>query len=312
MALSDPAQVGSLLQQGLAALQQGRLQEARENLETASKLDPQNAYAWTSLAETYLRLKDRKRASAAAETAEKVGSQDPIVCHALAMYYSESGELGRAAQFEARFAESSKSDAEATARAATLYLDAGNTENALSLARKSVTQKASAAHEDLLGRALVASGQVIEGTQHLRSAHQLAPADPKIAFDYAQALLRKEEFGAAADALGSALQAHPDDAQLVLAMGVARYGQRRFEECVVLFLRVIKLNPKVEQPYVFLGQIIDQAGSHLSEITDAYKAWIAREPRNANASLLLAKALLATSGNDQAAEVLLRRSISID
>jgi tetratricopeptide (TPR) repeat protein len=152
----------------------------------------------------------------------------------------------------------------------------------------------------------------MEGTQHFRSAAQLAPKDAKIAFDYAQALLRKEEFGGAADALGPALQVHPDDAQLVLAMGVARYGQRRFEECVVLFLRVIKLDPNIEQPYVFLGKIIDQAGSHLSEITDAYKARVALQPRNATASLLLAKALLASGGNDEEAEALLRRSILID
>jgi tetratricopeptide (TPR) repeat protein len=136
--------------------------------------------------------------------------------------------------------------------------------------------------------------------------------DPNIAFNYAEALLRKEEFGSAADALESALQAHPGDPQLVLAMGVARYGQRRFEECVVLFLRVIKLNPLIEQPYTFLGRIIDQSGSHLSEITEVYRARLARQPRNANASLLLAKALLANPGNDEEAETLLRRSISID
>jgi len=312
ISLTEAPQAGVLLQQGLAALQQGHLQQARENLEAASKLDPKNSYVWTSLAETYLRLKDRKRASSAAETAEKAGSDDPIVSHALAMYYAECGEFRRAARFEERFAESPKSDPDASARAAGLYLNAGDSEHAVVLARRSVAEQPSAAHEDLLGRALIASGQLTEGTQHLRSAVQLAPTDAKIAFDCAQALLRKEEFGSAADALGPALQTHPNDPQLVLAMGVARYGQRRFEECVVLFLRVIKLDPLIEQPYTFLGRIIDQAGSHSTEITQAYRAHLAREPKNANASLLLAKALLANPGNDEEAESLLRRSISID
>jgi Flp pilus assembly protein TadD len=193
-----------------------------------------------------------------------------------------------------------------------LYLNAGNPESALSLARKSVAQQASAAHEDLLGRALVGAGQLTEATEHFRSAHQLAPADPKIAFNYAQALLRKEDFGGAADALGSALDAHPEDAQLVLAMGVARYGQRRFEDSIVLFLRVIRLDPEIQQPYVFLGQMLDQAGSHLAEITRAYESWAQREPRNAKASLLLAKALVANHGDEQAAETALHKAISID
>src|SRR5437763_2619452 len=140
MFLTEPGHAESFLQQGLAALQRGRLQEARENLETASKLEPTNSYAWTSLAETYLRLKDPQRASAAAETAEKLGSQDPVVCHALAMYHSETGNFGKAAQLEQRFAASPKSDPDATGRAAALYLNAGNTEQALVLARKSESQ----------------------------------------------------------------------------------------------------------------------------------------------------------------------------
>ncbi len=312
ISFAEPRQTGSYLPQGLAALQQGRLEEARENLEAASKLEPANAYAWTSLAETYLKLKDRQRASVAAATAEKVGSQDPIVCHALAMYYSEAGELGRAAQFEARFADSPKSDPDATARATTLYLGAGNTEKALALAHKSVAKQPSAANEDLLGRVLVASGQLVEGAQHFRVAASLSPADPKIAFDYAQSLLRNQEFGTAADTLGPALQAHPNEAQLVLALGVARYGQRRFDDSVVLFLRVIKLDPLIEQPYAFLGRIIDQAGAHSSEITEAYRARLAQRPNDGEANLLLAKALLANGGNDEEAKTLLRRSIAID
>src|SRR5205085_8594781 len=130
------------------------------------------------------RLKDSRGALAAAQRAEKVGSEDPVVCHALAMYYSESGEFGRAARLEARVAEGSQSDTEATARAAGLYLNAGDIENALRLARKSATEHVSAAHEDLLGRALVASGRSSEGIQHLPSELQLAHAAQTIAFDY--------------------------------------------------------------------------------------------------------------------------------
>ena len=313
LALADPApQIGSLLQQGLTALQHGRLQEARERLEGAAKIEPKNPYAWTPLAEVYLRLKNPQRASMAAQTAEKLGSNDPIVCHALAMYYSEVGEFGRAAQLEARFSESPRADTEATARAAGLYLNAGELQTGLALARKAVTQQASAAHENLLGRALAASGDSNGGSQHLRAAWELARTDPAIAFDYAQALLRDQAFGDAADVLGSALEAHPENPQLVLAMGVARYGQRRFQESIVLFLKVIRLDPSIQQPYTFLGQMLDQAGSHLGEITAAYQTWVRREPRNAKADFFLAKALLAGGGKDEAAEDLLRRSIAID
>src|SRR5689334_20663364 len=62
----------------------------------------------------------------------------------------------------------------ARARAAVFYLNAGDSEHALSLARKSAVQQHSAANEDLLGRALIASGQLTEGTLHLQNAARLA------------------------------------------------------------------------------------------------------------------------------------------
>jgi tetratricopeptide (TPR) repeat protein len=131
-------------------------------------------------------------------------------------------------------------------------------------------------------------------------------------FEYAQQLLRKEDFTHAANVLETALKSDSNDAQLVLALGVARYGQRRFEDAILRFLEVIKIDPTIEQPYVFLGRILDQAGSHLPEITRDYESWAAKNPDNAKAQLVLAKALLVANARDPRAEDLLRRSIALD
>jgi tetratricopeptide (TPR) repeat protein len=131
-------------------------------------------------------------------------------------------------------------------------------------------------------------------------------------FEYAQQLLRKEDFTHAADVLETALKTDSQNPQLVLALGVARYGQRRFEDAILEFLQVIKIDPSVEQPYLFLGRILDQAGSHLAEITKDYQDWAAKNPTNAKAQLLLAKVLLAADARDPNAEDLLRRSIALD
>jgi protein O-GlcNAc transferase len=224
-----------LLKLGLLALQQGKIAEARADLEQASRLDPKNAYVWTALAQTYLKANEPKLASSAAETAEKIAPQDTIVSHALAIYYSETGQLPHAAKLDAQ-----------------------------------------------------------------------------IAFECTHQLLERGDFTHAADIAQSGLAGHPKDPQLVLALGVARYGQRRFDDAVVQFLQVIQIDPSIEQPYVFLGKMLDQAGSHLDEITRDYEAWTARDPANAKAPLLLAKALLAADGRDPRAEPLLRKSIALD
>jgi tetratricopeptide (TPR) repeat protein len=248
---ADPSQAASLLQQGLIALQHGQLTHAQDAFEEASKADPNNAYVWASLAETYLREKKPQKASTAAKTAEKVGSGNPVVCHALAMYYSESGQFARA----------------------------------FSLAQTAEKQQSSPANRDLLAQT---------------------------AFNYAQLLLRQQDFTRAADALSSAMQANPRSAQLTLALGVARYGQRRFEDSVVAFLKVIQIDPTIEQPYIFLGRMLDQAGAHLGQITNAYETWASRDPHSAKAQLLLAKALLVHDARNERAEGLLRRSIALN
>jgi tetratricopeptide (TPR) repeat protein len=131
-------------------------------------------------------------------------------------------------------------------------------------------------------------------------------------FEYAQRLLRKQDFTQAANVLDGALRTHPKDAQLLLALGVARYGQRRFDDAADCFLQVIRVDPSIEQPYIFLGKMLDQAGTHLDQITKAFESWGARNPQNAQAQMLLAKARLVNDPKDAEAETLLERSVSLD
>jgi tetratricopeptide (TPR) repeat protein len=210
---SDP-----LLQAGLIALQRGDLAGARKDLEQAAQTDPRNAYVWSSLAETYFRLHDNNQAISAANTAEKLDGGNPVVAHALAIFY----------------------------------------------------------------------------------------------FHCADALLHQEKFTEAADLLTKALDRHSDDAQLTIALGVARYGQRRFDDAITLFLRTIKLAPDAQQPYIFLGKMLDQAGSHMPEITADFEQWAAANPASGQAQLLLAKALLTADPHSERALKLLRTAVSLD
>jgi Flp pilus assembly protein TadD len=206
------------LQRGLVALQRGQFTEARTALEEASRAEPANPYVWSSLAETYLRLEQPVKASSAAEAAEKLGGKNPVIQHALGMFY----------------------------------------------------------------------------------------------FEFGQRLLQKQDFTQAADVLRRGLRTNANNPQLVLALGVARYAQRRFEDAAVAFLQVIQIDPGIEQPYVFLGKMLDQAGTHLEQISKDFEAWAASHPENAQAQLLLAKARLANEPQDARAESLLRKSISLD
>jgi len=300
------------LQQGLVSLRDGKLADARASFEKALQQDAKNAFGWVSLAETCRRLGDSSAANDAAQKAEKFGGDNPAIHHALAMYFAKSAQFERAAELEQKFADSGRADPAAQERTAGLFLNAGNTPEALAAAEKAVEQHPSPGAENVLGRALLAAGQPDEGEKHLGLAWSNSQTDSHFAFDYCQALLRKQDFTRAADVLSAALESHPDDAQLVLALGVARYGQRRFDDAITAFLKVIRIDPQVEQPYVFLGKMLDQAGEHLGEITAAVEKWSAGNPRNALGLLLVAKARLAGDSKDATAEELLRKSINLD
>jgi tetratricopeptide (TPR) repeat protein len=131
-------------------------------------------------------------------------------------------------------------------------------------------------------------------------------------FNDANALLHRQDFTHAAGVLTTALKQDSSNPQLVLALGVARYGQRRFDEAIVQFLKVIQIEPEIEQPYVFIGKMLDQAGTHLEEIIKDYEAWNQREPKNPKAPLVLAKALLQEGSQTDRASELLRKSIELD
>ncbi|HEX4229115.1 MAG TPA: tetratricopeptide repeat protein [Bryobacteraceae bacterium] len=313
LAFSGPPQPASLLREGLIALEHGQLSEARKDLEQARAADPKNAYISSSLAEVYLRMREPKLARQAAETAERQGGgTDPILAHALAMFYSEAGDSAHAAKLEATYAQSSRADRNALSRVASFYLEAGDAAAAVTFARQASERQPSAANQDLLGRALEAEGKPAEAAPYLEAAWQADKTDSRIAFDWAQLLFRKPDFQAGAAVLEPALRAHPRDPQLVLAMGVARYGERRFDDAIAAFLDVIGIDQTIPQPYLFLGKMLEQAGPKLAEITADDEKWATANPNNAKAQYSLAVALMTADPTSARAASLLQKSIALD
>lgn len=131
-------------------------------------------------------------------------------------------------------------------------------------------------------------------------------------FDYGNLLLHSGDFAGALTVFDKGRAQFPKSAQMELAYGVAAYGQRKFQESIASFLRVIKLDSSIEQPYVFLGRMLDQAGDRLPEIIADYSAWEKTSPDNYLAPLLHAKALNAAGNTPETVEPELRKSIRLN
>jgi Tfp pilus assembly protein PilF len=307
-----PASFETEFRSGLMALQRNDPGAAQQSLERALQLKPENAQAWAALAQAYLRGKQSKPAASAAQRAEQLGAADPVTQHALAIFYSEARDLPRAADWERRFASSPIADPNAAARAAALSLDAGDPQQAIAWAKTALGRKDSAEVHHLLANAYEAAKQPDPALEEFRSAARLAPDNEAFTFDFGNCVLRRGDFSAALGIFDEARRRFAKSAQVELAYGVAAYGARQFPDAIASFLHVTELDPSVEQPYVFMGRILDQGGDRLPRIVAAYAAWEKANPESYLPPLLHAKALSASAGDAAAIEVELRRSIKLN
>jgi len=300
------------LRGGLLALGASDLAQARQRLETASRLQPDNATVWAALAQTYLRAKETALAHDAAARAARLASPDSPVKHALALFYSETGDLAKAADAERQYASGKSADPQAASRAADLSLRASQPQQAIQWATNALAKGATPALHHLLGQAYAAANQPDPALRELRAAADSGPQVEEFVFDLGQMQLRAGDFTGALATLDHGRQRFPASAQLELAYGVALYGQRRFAEAIDSFLRVVALDPSVEQPYVFLARLLDQAQDRLPRVVAAYAAWEKAEPANPLPPCLYAKALGAAGEDPARIEAELRRSIELN
>jgi len=131
-------------------------------------------------------------------------------------------------------------------------------------------------------------------------------------FEAARPLLDQQKFAEAVVILKEGIAWLPKSAQLELALGVAYYGLRRFEDAADAFLRTIEIAPETEQAYTFLGKILDQIPSRLPQVTERFAAYESAHPASAAGYLLHAKALNAQSIQPEEALRLLEKSIAMN
>lgn len=309
---ADPASFESLLRSGLLALNQNQLSTARTQLEAASKLKPASPEVWLALAQTYRKLKQNSSAESAIRKAEARAGNNAVALHGLAFFHSEVGHYGKAAAFEARYADLAPQDASAAPRAVSLYLQAQKPEAAIELANKALQKEDRAELRFLLGKAYELEKQPAKAAEQMRRAATLNPYEEDYYFQSARQYAIAGNSPAAIEVIEAGKKVFAKSPQLELMLGVAYYAIQQYPQAMDAFLRTIRLDPTVEQPYVFIARTMDHAPSRLPEIQDAFKALAERAPNNYLSNYLYGKALLISGDDDEKAEALLRKSVSLN
>ena len=138
---ADSPRFETLLRQGLLALESNDISVARTQLEEASRLHPSGARAWLGLAQAYWKSNEESRADEAAAKAHSLAPDDAVVLHGLAIFYSQAGRWGEAAEMESRFADSDLGDSDAFLRAASFYLQANLPKKSAATAKRGLAKE---------------------------------------------------------------------------------------------------------------------------------------------------------------------------
>jgi tetratricopeptide (TPR) repeat protein len=163
------------------------------------------------------------------------------------------------------------------------------------------------------------SGRTLQAADATAKYSLLAPTDAaareraeSLYFDVVQPLLQQQKFDDAIAVLTKATRQLPESAQLELALGVAFYGMRRFDDAAIAFLRTIGIAPEIERPYQFLGKFLGQIPGRLTEVTEQFVRFETAHPDRALGYLLHGKALNAQSKDPDTARKVLEKAIALD
>ena len=181
---------------GQAAFDAGRFTAARTILERQRTPSSQ-----ALLARVYLQMQLTERAIAAARFAETTGANLPEVQHQLALYYAQSGQRQLAAQWEGRYAQSPAADPAAPLRAAMLYAELRQWQQAAKFGRLALAKQNRFEVRRILSRAAEGTGDAREAISQQRAIVAQLPYDELAHAELGQLLLRLGKFGEATTSL---------------------------------------------------------------------------------------------------------------
>lgn len=255
---------------GRARLAQGRLQAAREALERAGALLPEQAPVWSDLAVCLNALGDRQAAAACFERSLKF---DPLRAEVWANAGRNALELGRPEEAEAHCRRAlvlQPGMAEA-------HFNLGHALKALKRRDEAVTEYrkvlewasnvAEACSAAALG--LLELGLPEEALAACRRALELKPGLVEAEFNLGNALSTLGRYEEAVAAYRRVLARNPNLAEVHSNLGIALWESGRPEEAVAAYRRALQLKPDFAEAHCNLGNAL----SDLDELDEALVAY---------------------------------------
>ena len=165
----------------------------------------------------------------------------------------------------------------------------------------------------LLGNLDEKAGDPLSAVQQFERATQLDPSERSY-FDWGSELLVHRAIWQAAEVFENGTRAYPSSIRLRTGWGAALFGEDHYSEAAQQFCRASDLNPKITEPYIFMGKIASVSQVLPACIRPRIGRFLKQQPKSPDANYYYASLLIkdGSSSELRAAEILLRDAVAAD
>jgi predicted Zn-dependent protease len=288
---ADPKRFESHLSLGLLLARQGKLDEARPELEAATKLDPgeagpaAKARAWRALAQID-RIDDPTEASNDLLEALKLTPETPEDTLLAAELAEKSGQADAAEAAYRRVLAGNPGNTQANAGLAHLLIARKEFPEAEKLLRAALEKTPDDPAMTAQLAAVLAAEDKGEALPLLEKLHAAHPDDRAVTRMLAEVLSESGDSAHSDELYAALLKSHPDDADLLLGHGQNLIREQKFGEAFAAFTRVTEKDPasaegwgglafsasKTGRPEVTL-HALTMRSKYLPDIPSTYFLW---------------------------------------
>lgn len=285
---NDTRNIEGLRQRAAIEIEQGKLDDAANDLRTAMNDAPGNPLLYQMMAAVNERGGSIELAEKSMSDAFRVGRYDPKIGLDLARFLLRHGKAERAETVLTDLAQSAPNNIEVLSMLADLKLRRQDWRGAQDLAE---TIKNTPGNEALSGQVLAASlsGQnKIEDSIHvLLEANAANPNQQQTKFALVQAYLKGGKYSEAEDYLNTLLKVDPNNVEARVFLGVVQSLTKRPDDAVASFNAAIKADSKNAGGYKALSQFYAQSGK-LDEAIATLKNGLVQIPKDMDLRFVLA------------------------
>lgn len=198
----------------------------------------------------------------------------------IGLAHQRAGRLSQAETIYRRILQDQPKNTDALHLLATLALQSGKPEAAVSLLQQAIRyNKRNAAYHLNLGLAYKAQGRLVSALDSIDTALQVQPGFAEAHYHRGAILALQRRHAEAARALRQAIAARRDYPQAHARLGNALAAQGRFDKAVEAFQRALSLQPDDHQTHVDLGNAL-VALDRREQASASYQRALALQPGN--------------------------------